>query len=954
MPAPSYPPLPNLEAYRLIRKLGSRPNGISAILELDDDASPAFAKMLPVGLILDNHREAWWARAARIHGPLCPVLVGAGTSADQLIVLRDFVKGEPLKAHLSARREFLPEDFLAFAAHVVRFLVQIHSAGLFHGRLKPSNIIIPPSLVPCITEIHVPYLRFRELSVTRTGFQVEHPSYLAPEHFDPEAPIDIRTDIFCLGAIAYRMLTGNPPFPGDTTAEIKLNILNLEPPRPSAAPASLASIIMKMLEKNPDRRHQSPQELLEELEKIRRARVAVLETPPPPEPRRKRMFPVLQPIYWKAGLAVCVLMIIIIIAIILSSRDDQPAISPLDPRLKATIRTPARTKRPKDHQQQTADPANAALQDAMRLADEQPAKAVDLLDRIIRDHSGTPAAAQAIQARATLAKTVAGTATTEKSRLEQQAKDLVSRDKFGEAVVLYARFLGDHRQDRNAADQTQLAIIALKAQADKRFAALKAEAEEHVAAKRYERAAMLYQLVRDNFGIERHVSAAAQRLAVLEPLVKTEREQRLAEQQSAQQRAFLQMILPAEQQARLWQFAQAAKECDRIAGITQEQRVLSQIADQKREYELLARLKNRLIETIKANAPIPLSALRSNRSEGEVVGADNRGITAQVSNARAQERWDFLTAETVEALIARSIRPNDAEDHAGAALLLLRLGREASAEREFTLADRLKGDLRLVRHSAPAEIRNLDNDEKSAEELIGRAQDAMLRKQWTDALASLETLVRRHPGTYALQTRKADVDQWLSTCRTGSKIETFDRDLKQGIAVDLLTGPPDGQWSSSGGTWSTTEDGVLHCENAGKQDVDRSIIIRYPPQYLLRSAVRVVSGPGLLVRVLVAEQAACDFMLDVENPKNVGLLIVQNRKVTRTITREVKLERGKWYDLRAAVRPAAITVYCGGTRFAADDFPSLRGAGQVSISLVVRQGSVAEFKDVVLQTLKHQ
>ena len=403
-----------------------------------------------------------------------------------------------------------------------------------------------------------------------------------------------------------------------------------------------------------------------------------------------------------------------------------------------------------------------------------------------------------------------------------------------------------------------------------------------------------------------------------------------------------------------FQFAEAAKACEALSAATKDEHTLMQLADQKREYELLARLKNTLVDKITATAPIPLSVLRASRPEGEIVAADIRGLVTKVGAARAQERWDFLPAEMVEALVARSVRANDAEDHAAAALLFLRLGLKASAQREFDLAERLKGDVQVVRHSAPSELRNLDNDEKAAEELIARAQNDMLRKQWTDALASLEALIRRHPGTYALQTRKSDVDQWLGTCRTSSKAELFDRSLRQGIAVDLLTAPPDGQWTTSGGTWSIVEGGVLRCDNDGKQDVDRSIVIRYPPQYLLRSELRAVSGPGLLVRVVAAQPLACDFTFDVENPKNVGLLIVQNGNVTRTIVKEVKLERGRWYDFRAAVRPGAITVHCAGARFAVTDFPSLRGSQQVTLSLMVRQGSVAEFRDVVLQTLKRQ
>ena len=606
----SFHPLPDLDGYRIIRKLGPRPNGTSIILQSDSDIAHSFAKIIPQ--CTNASFDMWLAKAARIDSPLCPTLIGAGTSAEQFIILRTFIEGESLETHLARGRDFLLDDCLAFMIHLGECLRLIHAVGLFHGKLKPSNVIISPSFVPCVTEIHVPYFPFRELSVTRTGFQVEHPAHLSPEHFDPDPVVDIRTDIFCLGTIAYRMLTRRLPFFGDTPAEIKLNILNLEPSPPASIPPALSSTVMKMLEKKPGRRYQSPQELLDDLEAIRRGQVIVQEPPPQPEPKRRRRFPAIQPLYWMAGLFVCALTIIIAI-ITVSQQDKQPAITPLAARRRASFRLPPSNTQAEERQQ-PADAAKLMLGNAEEPANEQPGKALALLDRIIRDYPGTPAAAQAIQAKASLAKSAASTAVTEKSKLEEMVRNLVAQNKFGEALALYTRFMEDHRQDRSAAEQAQLAIIALKGQAEKRFTALKTEAEEHATAKRYEKAAMLYALVHDSFGMEQHVTAAAQRLAILEPLVKAEREKRLAEQQSAQQRAFLQMILPAEQKARLWQFVQAAKECDALSGTTKDQHTLSQIADQKREYELLARLKDRLIETITASAPIQLSALHTNRA----------------------------------------------------------------------------------------------------------------------------------------------------------------------------------------------------------------------------------------------------------------------------------------------------------------------------------------------------
>jgi WD40 repeat protein/serine/threonine protein kinase len=186
------------------------------------------------------------------------------------------------------------------AAHLVRSLAlathSAHQRGIIHRDLKPGNILLgiptehvssPDSFhaesegaqrlygIPKITDFGLAK-HLDSQSQTRTGAIIGTPSYMAPEQAEGRThAIGPATDVYALGAILYEMLTGRPPFDGESTMTTIRRLLSQEPIRPSQlhpkVPRDLETICLKCLEKDPARRYASAEDLAEDLHRFLRS-----------------------------------------------------------------------------------------------------------------------------------------------------------------------------------------------------------------------------------------------------------------------------------------------------------------------------------------------------------------------------------------------------------------------------------------------------------------------------------------------------------------------------------------------------------------------------------------------------------------------------------------------------------------------------------------------------------
>jgi serine/threonine protein kinase/Flp pilus assembly protein TadD len=149
-------------------------------------------------------------------------------------------------------------------------LEHAHERGVIHRDIKPGNLLLDARGTPWVTDFGLAHLQHAEASLTMTGDLVGTLRYMSPEQaLGKRVPIDHRTDVYSLGATLYELLTLRPAFTGSDRQELLRQIAFEEPPRPGRLdrrnPAELEIIVAKAMEKNPQDRYATAQELADDL-----------------------------------------------------------------------------------------------------------------------------------------------------------------------------------------------------------------------------------------------------------------------------------------------------------------------------------------------------------------------------------------------------------------------------------------------------------------------------------------------------------------------------------------------------------------------------------------------------------------------------------------------------------------------------------------------------------------
>jgi serine/threonine-protein kinase len=224
-------------------------------------------KLLPQYLSADEEFQQRFRReahaAASLNNPHVIPIHHYGEIDGQLYVDMRLIEGRDLQTVL-AEGPLDPERAVRIVEQVARALHAAHKVGLIHRDIKPSNVLIDADDFAYLIDFGIA-LTADETRMTKSGNMLGTFAYIAPERLDPKADEDARVDIYSLACVLYEALTGDPPFPGSTTAHLITAHLNTPPPRPSISrpdvPTQVDNVIATGMAKDPNRRYATTIEL---------------------------------------------------------------------------------------------------------------------------------------------------------------------------------------------------------------------------------------------------------------------------------------------------------------------------------------------------------------------------------------------------------------------------------------------------------------------------------------------------------------------------------------------------------------------------------------------------------------------------------------------------------------------------------------------------------------------
>jgi serine/threonine protein kinase/tetratricopeptide (TPR) repeat protein len=170
--------------------------------------------------------------AAGLQHPYILPVHDSGETGGHLWYTMPFVDGESLRDRLRRERQLPTDDAIRIAGEVARALECAHAQGVIHRDIKPENILLTASGDALVADFGVARaVGADQEHLTNTGLAVGTPIYMSPEQASGDREVDLRTDLYSLGAVLYEMLAGEPPFTGPTIQAIITRRLT-ENPRP--------------------------------------------------------------------------------------------------------------------------------------------------------------------------------------------------------------------------------------------------------------------------------------------------------------------------------------------------------------------------------------------------------------------------------------------------------------------------------------------------------------------------------------------------------------------------------------------------------------------------------------------------------------------------------------------------------------------------------------------------
>jgi eukaryotic-like serine/threonine-protein kinase len=184
-------------------------------------------------------------------------------------IVMEYVEGETLRDVLRREGVLSPPRAMAFAADICNALDFSHRNGIVHRDVKPGNVMITPEGTVKVMDFGIARaVSDSAATMTSTAAVIGTAQYLSPEQARGES-VDARSDVYSVGCLLYELVTGAPPFTGDSPVSVAYQHVREDPRLPSSVnpgiPADLDAVLLKALSKNPANRYQSAAEMRNDL-----------------------------------------------------------------------------------------------------------------------------------------------------------------------------------------------------------------------------------------------------------------------------------------------------------------------------------------------------------------------------------------------------------------------------------------------------------------------------------------------------------------------------------------------------------------------------------------------------------------------------------------------------------------------------------------------------------------
>ncbi len=207
--------------------------------------------------------------AAGLNAPCIVSVFDTGESDGVPYIVMEYVEGRTLRDILQGEGRLLPQRALEVVADVCAALDVAHAAGIVHRDIKPGNVMLTPRGEVKVMDFGIARaVSDTSSTTTQTAAVMGTAAYLSPEQARGET-VDLRSDIYSTGCMLYELVTGAPPFTGDSPVAVAYQHVREEPTPPSAyddtLPPSIDAVVLKAMAKRPDLRYQSADEMREDL-----------------------------------------------------------------------------------------------------------------------------------------------------------------------------------------------------------------------------------------------------------------------------------------------------------------------------------------------------------------------------------------------------------------------------------------------------------------------------------------------------------------------------------------------------------------------------------------------------------------------------------------------------------------------------------------------------------------